>query len=95
MELNEQFRANPEYIYRSIAGEHLLVPVGKAAENLMGMASLNETGKFLWELLQQPQTVEALCSSMAAEYELTAEESLQDVSDFLAAALTKDAVIRI
>lgn len=95
MELNERFRANPEYIYRCVAGEHLLVPVGKAAEKLMGMASLNETGKFLWELLAQPQTVEALGSSLAAEYELTAEESLQDVSDFLAAALLRDAVVRV
>lgn len=95
MELSDMFQANPEYIYRGIAGEHLLVPTGKAAEELMGMASLNETGKYLWELLKSPQTLESLRDRFAEEFELTPEQSFSDVSDFLAAAMKKNAVLHV
>lgn len=90
----EKFRANPEFIPREIAGEYILVPVGKAAETFNGLASLNETGVFLWKLLAEERSHRELSEFLAEKYELTEEQSLSDVRDFLEAALERNMILR-
>lgn len=89
-----KFRVNPEYIYREIAGESILVPNGSIAKQFNGLASLNKTGVFLWKLLEQERTLKELCDLFAREYELTEEQSREDVTAFLKLALTRDLVIQ-
>lgn len=72
-----------EFVTREVAGEYLLVPVGRATVDLNGMITLNETGAFLWELLPQAPDQAALVDSMLAEYEVARETAEQDVADFL------------
>lgn len=88
------FCANPDFVYREIAGEYILVPVGRAAEQFSGLVSLNKTGLFLWKLLEQKKTVQQLSMALAEEYELTQEVSIQDVTDFLNLAMAKGIVLR-
>ena len=90
----EQFRANPDFVAREIAGEYILVPTGKTAESFNGLASLNASGAFLWKLLAQPRTARELSEALAAEYELTAEQSAGDVADFLHPALERRLLLR-
>ena len=40
-----------ELIKREIAGDTILVPVGKAVYDANGLFALNELGAFIWELL--------------------------------------------
>ncbi|MCD8381762.1 MAG: PqqD family protein [Clostridiales bacterium] len=91
---SDVFCANPDFVYREIAGEYILVPVGKAAERFSGLASLNQTGLFLWKLLEQERTFHQLSAALAKEYELTDEMSCQDVADFLNLAISKGVVLR-
>ncbi len=95
-EMNDSdvFCANPDFVYREIIGEHILVPVGKASRGFSGLASLNKTGLFLWKLLGQERTFHQLSAALAKEYELTEEESSQDVANFLNLAMSKGAVLR-
>ncbi len=87
------FRSNPDFIFREIAGEYILVPVGKAAERFSGLAALNGTGRFLWELLSRERTFRELYVALAAEYDLTEEAGRQDAADFLRLALSQNAVL--
>lgn len=89
-----RFRTNPEFVAREIAGEFILVPIGKAAEMFNGLASLNPTGVFLWKLLDEERTQKELSDFLAEEYELTEEQSMNDVGDFLEAALKRNIVLR-
>lgn len=73
-----------EFVVREVAGEHLLVPVGKATLDLNGMISLNEVGAFLWQKLPQAENEAALVDAVLEEYEAERPEVEQDVSDFLA-----------
>ena len=91
---SDVFCANPDFVYRQIAGEYILVPVGRAAERFSGLASLNKTGLFLWELLGQERTFRQLATALAKEYELTEDASCQDVADFLNLAMSKGIVLR-
>ena len=76
-------KVNMEFVTREVAGEYLLVPVGKTTLNLNGIMTLNEVGAFLWEKLPQAADEAALVDAVLEEYEAERPEVEQDVADFL------------
>lgn len=44
---------------------------------------LNEVGARVWELVQQPMRVSAICETLCAEYEVAAPECQRDVIELL------------
>ena len=72
-----------ELIKREIAGDTILVPVGKTVYDSNGLFVLNEMGAFIWDLLPQADTEEAICNAVLEQYEVSAETAKQDVSAFL------------
>ena len=47
------------FVLRKIADQYMAVPVGTRAKELHGLIGLNETGAFIWELLNKETTEEA------------------------------------
>ena len=45
---------------------------------------LNEVGTFIWDLLQEPHSVDNICSEVVAEYDVTRERCRSDVEKLLA-----------
>lgn len=76
-------KINAEFVKREVAGESILVPVGKTTLDLNGMMTLNEVGAFLWEKLPEAENEAALVDAVLAEYEAERSEVEQDVSEFL------------
>ena len=74
-----------ELIKREIAGDTILVPVGKTVLDSNGLFVLNELGAFIWNLLPEAENEEDICKAILAEYDVSAEEAAQDVSEFFAA----------
>ena len=72
-----------ELIKREIAGDTILVPVGKTVLDSNGLFVLNELGAFIWEILPKAETEEEICAAILAEYEVTQEEAARDVAEFL------------
>ena len=72
-----------ELIKREIAGETILVPVGKTVYDSNGLFVLNELGAFIWELLPRVETEAEVCHAVLAEYEVSSEEAARDVAEFL------------
>lgn len=68
---------------REIAGESILIPVNEAAQSFQGIMSLNESGRFLWNRLQQECTEESLVTALLDEYDTTPGQAANDVSVFL------------
>jgi hypothetical protein len=71
-----------ELIKREIAGDTILVPVGKTVLDSNGLFVLNELGAFIWDLLPEAENEEDICKAILAEYDVSAEEAAQDVSEF-------------
>lgn len=94
MEDSQVFSRNPEFILRQIAGESILVPAGSAAEHFSGLASLNASGLYLWELLAQPCTFRHLVQEVSRQYAVAEDVSRADVAEFLDLALGKGVVLR-
>ena len=72
-----------ELIKREIAGDTILVPVGKTVYDSNGLFVMNELGAFIWDLLPGVETEAQICDAILAEYEVTDEEAAADVAEFL------------
>ena len=73
-----------ELIKREIAGDTILVPVGRTVLDSNGLFVLNELGAFIWDLLPNVEDEEAICKAILAEYDVSAEEAAKDVAEFMA-----------
>lgn len=72
-----------ELIKREIAGDTILVPVGKTVLESNGLFMLNELGSFIWDLLPTVDSEEEICNAVLAQYDCSAETVKQDVSEFI------------
>lgn len=72
-----------ELIKREIAGDTILVPVGKTVYDSNGLFVLNELGGFLWDRLADAENEEALLAAVLAEYEVTEAVAQKDLHAFL------------
>ena len=77
-------RRNANFLLRQVADSQVLVPVGEASRKFPGMIRLNETGCFLWEKLEQEQTVQSLTEALLVRYEVSVQQAQADVEAFLA-----------
>lgn len=72
-----------ELIKREIAGDVILVPVGKAVMENNGLFVLNELGAFLWDRIADAQDEGALVSAVLQEYDVDEQTAAADVHEFL------------
>ena len=72
-----------KFILRTIAGDHILVPVGKDAIGMNGLIILNELGVFLWNHIPQAEDESQLVKLVLDEYEVDIETATKDVHEFL------------
>ena len=73
-----------ELIKREIAGDTILVPVGKSVYESNGLFVLNELGAFIWNLLPSVDTEKEIVDKILEEYEVSREEAETDTVQFLA-----------
>ena len=68
---------------RKMLGEWIAVPGGESALTVSGLLSMNETGAYLFHLLQSEQSEESLLQALLQEYDVSEEQGLKDVRSFL------------
>ena len=71
------------FILREVAGSYLVVAVGNAVKEFGGIVNLNETGAFLWRLLEKSSTEPAMVDALLNEYEVDRETAEKDVKAFV------------
>ena len=71
------------FILRQVAGHTIVVPVGSKVVDFNCMITLNDTGAFLWQQLQNDCTDEQLTAALLEEYDVTAEVAGADVAAFI------------
>ena len=70
------------FILRSVAGETVIVPTGSDLDLNM-MITLNETGKFLWQKLEQGAVEADLVSALLGEYDVDEQTAKAHVAAFV------------
>lgn len=71
------------FCVRKIVDETIVIPTQEAARCLSGLASLNETGEFLFQLLQSEQTRESLVEALLENYDVDVQTATADVDTFI------------
>lgn len=71
------------YMLREVAGNSVVVAVGKATLDFNGLITLNSTGTFLWKLLEQETSEEALVIAMLDDYEIDESTARIDIASFI------------
>ena len=72
-----------EYVIRRIGDDIIAIPVGGTVLNANILIMLNESGLFLWKLLEKGAEEEELAASLCNEYETDSETAVNDVRDFV------------
>lgn len=71
------------FILNKVAGTHIVVAVNDAVKKFNGVINLNETGAFLWSVLEKGATEEQLVNALLAEYDVDEELAKVDVNKFV------------
>ena len=72
-----------QVILRSVAGEHMLIPVGETVFEYNGIFMITESGKFLWENIVNGADKNELADLLAKEYGIDSATALEDVNEFI------------
>ena len=72
-----------QVILRSVAGEHMLIPVGETVFEYNGIFMITESGKFLWENIVNGADEKELADLLAQEYGIDTDIAQADVNEFL------------
>lgn len=70
------------FILRSVAGQSVVLPTGGDLDLNM-MITLNDTGAFLWEKLENETTEENLVIALLAEYDVDEDTAKAAVAAFV------------
>ena len=73
-----------QLIKRDIAGDTILVPIGKTVYDSNGLFVLNELAAFIWDKLPEVNTENEIVSAILEEYKVSPEEAAADTAEFLA-----------
>lgn len=76
-------KVKKDFILRKVADSYVVVPVGKMTLNFNGIINLNETGAFLFGLLQNGAEREELLEKMLEEYDVAPDKAAADIDAFL------------
>lgn len=71
------------FILRNVANAHIVVPVSQNILNYKGMLSLNESGAFLWGVLEKGTDRAGLLASLLEEYDVPQAVAEKDLDEFL------------
>lgn len=70
------------FLLRQIAGQTVVLPVGGDLDLNM-MITLNDTGAFLWKLLETEQDEAGLVAALLGEYDVDADTAKRCVAEFV------------
>ena len=72
-----------DFLLRKVADSYVVVPVNSMTLDFNGIINLNETGAFLFELLQKGAEKQELVNKMLEEYDVTPEIAEKDIEIFI------------
>lgn len=72
------------FIRHEVAGEHMAVAAGEAGRFFHGLIRNNPTADYIFELLMQPTTEQAIVEKLCERYDVDAERAAKDVHALLA-----------
>ncbi len=90
-----RYTRNPDFIYRKIVDESVLVPFHNNVADMDCIYTLNSLGAFIWEQLTEPATRVQLEQAVLAEYDADPAVVVSDLDRFLAEMISIGAMRQV
>lgn len=71
------------YQLRKAAGTYWLLDMNQKGPAYTKPVPLNESGAYIWQMLEKGKQIEQIAESFAKEYEIAYEEAITDIRQFL------------
>ena len=68
-----------EFVLREIAGDYVIIPVGKTVIEFNGLITVNEVGVSIWNMLQNEVTFDQIVQGILNEYEVEESVASEDI----------------
>lgn len=79
-------RTKEGFMLRNVAGKDIVIAVGAASVDFNGLISLNETGAFLWKILENGAEYDELVQKLLQEYDTDEATAKEGIDSFLKTA---------
>jgi len=74
---------SPSVVTRKTGNEYILVPITNNIADMTSVYTLNETGAFIWELIDGKKNVEEIISALTSDYDTDNITASTDVFSFI------------
>ena len=78
-----RYSRNPDFIFRKIVDEAILVPIHNDLADMECIYTLNPVGAFIWGEIENASTITELHQALIEEYDADPEIVLQDLDEFI------------
>jgi len=93
--LDRIYNKNENFVFRKIEDETILVPIKDNVGDMGSIYNLNEVAAFVWEQLDGKKSLRDIKHRLSEEYEVSAKEAEDDLSEYIAQLKEIEAVTRI
>jgi hypothetical protein len=83
MNLESLQKIKAGFVTREVGNELVLVPLSGNVEQMNELFTMNETGKFIWENIDEQSTLDDLAGKMVDAFEVSPEIAKRDLIGFL------------
>jgi len=74
---------SPSIVTRKTGNEYVLVPVTNNIADMNSVYTLNESGAYIWELINGKRSVEEIINAVTMEYKIDYDTASKDVFSFI------------
>jgi len=81
--LESVYSHSPNIVTRKTGNEYILVPVANNIADMNSVYTLNESGAFIWELIDGKRNTGEIINALTLEYDIDNASAARDVFSFL------------
>jgi hypothetical protein len=87
-----RYERNPDFIFREIVDEAVLVPIHRQVADMNCLYTLSPVAASIWRQLERPATPGELQTAIVEEYDVDPEVAAADLERFLGEMVAIDAL---
>jgi hypothetical protein len=90
-----RYQRNPDYIFRKIVDELVLVPIRQNTADMDCIYTMNPVAALIWDRLESPTAVCDIEQAIVSEFEVDPQAAATDLLEFLQALESAGAARRV
>ena len=76
-------RIKEGFVLREVAGNNVVIGIGKTMQDFNGVLTLSNSGSLLWKKLENGATEDELLNTILDEYDVDTQTAKKDIESFL------------